>query len=195
MKQINTFWDGLKNYIYKHYGQESGKMLVHAGIITWITASLAQIFAVAVNNKIPSEQKKFLIPQEIADGAVNVLTFYMITNSMRTVASKLVSTGKWSTEAIRNFVAKKAPKIKMGDLSTNLGETFKENKEFHDSYDTFKGGMEMMAASVGAVVSCNAITPFIRNSWGAKRQKESINREKLQTNTVLYNTNRASMKV
>ncbi len=168
-------WTKIKDYIYKKYGQESGKMIVHAGIITWATSSLAQIAAVAFNDKIPSEQKKFLVPQEIADGIVNIATFYLVTNSLKNIAGKLVSTGKWSTHAIRKFVEKNPKlKIKMGSLETNLSKTFKENKEFHDSYDTFKGGMEMMASTIGSVASCNLVTPLIRNSWGAKQQKISI---------------------
>lgn len=190
-------WNGIKNYIYKHYGQESGKMIVHAGVITWIASSLSQVFAVVINEKIPSDQKKFLIPQEIADGVLNVITFYAITNTMKNISGKLVSTGKWSTKAIRDFVAKNplTKDIKMGDMSTNLSKNFKENKEFHDCYDKFKGGMDMMAATIGSVVSCNAITPVIRNVWGADQQKNSIAREHRKVLTSPNITPNVSMKV
>lgn len=177
MKNNIPLWGKFKNYVYEKYGRESGKMLVHAGVITWVTATASQVVAVILNKEVPSDQKKFLIPQEIADGALNVLTFYLITNSMKNVAGKLASTGKWSTKAVREFVAKNAPDVKMGDLSTNLGVMFKENKEFHDCYDKFKGGMDMVAATIGSVISCNAITPVIRNRFGAKQQKQSIERE------------------
>ena len=183
MKNPSTLWNSLKNTVYEKYGQESGKMIVHAGVVTWITASLSQVAAIIINDKIPSDQKKFLIPQEIADGALNVLTFYLITNSLKNISGKLVSTGKWSTKAIRDFVA--AKNIKMGDMSTNLGKTFKEDKQFHDVYDQFKGGMDMIAASVGSVVSCNTITPIIRNHIGANQQKNSIAQEKMQKRATL----------
>lgn len=184
--RIAKFWSGLKNHLYEKYGQESGKMLVHAGVITWITSSLSQVVAIAVNDKVPKEQKKFLIPQEIADGAINVLTFYLITNSMKNIAGKLTSTGKWSTRAIRDFVKKNAPEIKMGDLSTNLGAKFKENENFHKCYDQFKGGMDMVAATAGSVISCNLITPVIRNHIGAKQQKKSIERENYNKTSATY---------
>ena len=188
MTNLKTLWDGTKNYIYKHYGQESGKMIVHAGVITWITSSASQVFAIALNKKVPEDQKKFLIPQEIADGALNVLAFYLMTNSMKNISSKLISSGKWSTKNIRTFVHKNAPELesKMGDLSTNLGEKFKDNDEFHKCYDQFKGGADMIAACVGSVVSCNAITPFLRNSIGARQQKQSIEREKIIQKQTLY---------
>jgi len=195
-------WGSVKDYVYKNYGQESGKMIVHAGVITWVVSTLSQVMAVVINDKIPKEQKKFLIPQEIADGAINILAFYAVTNSLKNVAGKLVSTGKWSTAAVRNFVEKSelSKTIKMGDMTTNLSKTFKENKEFHDVYDKFKGGMEMIASTVGSVAACNLVTPVIRNYWGAKQQHNSLEKEKInpkpkselevhssvQNRTVLY---------
>ena len=188
--KANSLWGGIKNYMYKHYGQESGKMLVHAGLITWITSSVAQIVAVATNDKIPPEQKKFIIPQEIADGVLNVVAFYLVTNTAKNVAGRLVSSGKWSTKAIREFVQRHACETKMGDLSTNLSAKFKENEEFHNCYDKFKGGMEMVAAVSGSVIASNVVTPVIRNAWGAKKQKESL---ALPSKT--YPRNNSSLKV
>jgi hypothetical protein len=72
--------------------------------------------------------------------------------------------------------------IKMGDLETNLSKTFKENKEFHDSYDKFKGGMEMISSMIGSVAASNIATPFIRNAWGAKQQKTSIEKDRYNQN-------------
>lgn len=184
MKKLSTLWDNTKNYIYKHYGQESGKMIVHAGVITWFTATASQVFAIAVNKKVSEDQKKFLIPQEIADGAINILAFYTITSSMKNIAGKLASSGKWSTKAIRDFAEQNKTKLQtpLGDLKTDLEKTFNGNDEFHKTYDTFKGGLDMIAATAGSVVACNVATPFIRNYIGAKQQKQSIdNKYKNQT--------------
>lgn len=204
----NTFWQKTKQYMYEHYGLETGKLIVHAGLITWTTSAVSQLVAIAFNKEIPSDQKKFLIPQEIADGALNIASFYLITNSFNRVASKLVSSGKWTTKAIKKYVMehekkfritdlfikgglKKSHQIKMGDMSTNLGGIFKEDKGFHEVYDTFNGGVSMMSAVTGAVISSNLVTPFIRNVWGAKRQKEAIAREKMAINykSTAYPTN------
>ena len=175
--KMTSKWGNLKNYLYKHYGQESGKMIVHAGLITWTTATLGQIAAVVFNKKIDSDQKKFLIPQEILDGAINILAFYTITASMKAVASRLVSTGKWSNQVIRDFVKKNPKGVKMGELSTNLAKTYKENDEFIKAYAPFKNGLEMIATTTGSVVSANVIAPYIRNPLSAKEQKRSIARE------------------
>lgn len=185
MNKLNALWNGTKNYIYKHYAQESGKMIVHAGVITWITATASQVFAIAINKKVPDDQKKFLIPQEIADGALNLLAFYLVTNSLKNISSKLVSTGKWSTKPIRDFVKKNAKNVKMGDISTNLGERFNNNEEFHQSYDHFKIGMDMIAAVTGSVLSCNVATPIIRNKIGAQHQKQGIERDRINNPQTL----------
>lgn len=188
----------IKQFVYDHYGRDTGKLILHAGLITWTTSALSQLAAITLNKEIPSDQKKFLIPQEIADGALNIASFYLITNSFNKVASKLVSTGKWTTKPIKEYVMKHAPEIKLGDMKTNLNKVakFKEDIEFHKNYDSFNGGLNMMSAVTGAVVSSNLVTPFIRNVWGARRQKEAISREKMATTykPTTYSTN-GPMKV
>lgn len=196
MANLNSKWNGFKNYLYKHYGQESGKLIVHTGLITWTMATLAQVGAIMFNDKIPKDQKKFLIPQEIADGVLNIIAFYTITNSLKSLAGRLVSTGKWSNVSIRNFVKKNSSKnlsegIKMGDLTTNLAKTYKGNEDFYKAYSPFKNGMDMIATTIGSVVSCNAATPFIRNYYGAWQQKRSLNKERMNT----YSSPRNSMKI
>lgn len=207
MKRLNASWNGLKNYLYKKYGQESGKMIVHAGVVTWILASVAQVGAVVFNDKIPNEQKKFLVPQEIADGVINIIAFYAVTNSMKNLAGRLVSTGKWSNAAIRKFVEQNPLKeVKLGESSTNLAKTYKENEDFYKAYSPFKNGVDMIATTIGSVVSCNVIAPFIRNPLGAFEQKRSIQKENskivkqqlnksekplaFKSNYVMYNQNR-----
>lgn len=195
MIDINKSWMNTKNYLYKHYGQEMGKMILHTGIITWTLATLGQITSIALNDKIPKEQKQFLIPQEIADGAINIVAFYAVTNSMKNIGAKLVSTGKWSNKAIRDFVKKEPSKqVKMGELSTNLSKTYKGNEDFYTAYSPFNNGIGMITTTIGSVVSCNAIAPFLRNKIGSKQQKKSITRDKTRTGIYSTKTN-SSMKI
>ena len=56
----SKMWNGFKSYIYKNYGENPGSMLVHTGVLGWILSSMAQVYAVAFNNKISKEQKVFL---------------------------------------------------------------------------------------------------------------------------------------
>ena len=185
MKNLNAQWQGVKNYLYKNYGQESGKLIVHTGLITWTMACLSQVFAIVVNDKIPKEQKKFLIPQEFADGAINILAFYTLTNSLKNLSSRLVSTGKWTNKAIRKFVGENPLKeVKLGDISTDLSKTYKGNEDFYKAYSPFKNGVDMIAATIGSIVSCNVVVPILRNMYGAKQQKQSLASENVKKDNI-----------
>ena len=77
----SSLFNGFKTLVAKHYGSNTGKMLIHTGVIGWILSSAAQVAAIVINDKIPKEQKMYLIPQEIADAAVNIVSFYAITQT------------------------------------------------------------------------------------------------------------------
>ena len=73
-----NLFSNFKNMMYKNYGENPGTMLVHTGVLGWILSAMAQVSAVVFNDKISKEQKSFLIPQEIADAAINIISFYVI---------------------------------------------------------------------------------------------------------------------
>lgn len=174
-------FDVFKNIILEKYGEQPGKMLVHTGVLGWILSSLAQVGAVVFNDKISPEQKVFLIPQEIADAAVNILSFYVITNSVKAVASKLVKTGKLTTPDIRNYLKKTGIKIpkKSSDVSPIGKWDFDITKlanfdEIADKFKPFKNGVDVAASMVGSIISCNLVTPILRNEYASRRQKEML---------------------
>ena len=108
-----------KTYLYTHYGENPGKMLVHTGVLGWILSSAAQVLAVVVNDKIPAKEKMFLIPQEFADAGVNILSFYLVTNSFTAVGNKLVKSGKLLTPKLKKFVDEQ--KIQeLGKVTTDI---------------------------------------------------------------------------
>ncbi|MDR1167338.1 MAG: hypothetical protein LBK53_00410 [Heliobacteriaceae bacterium] len=162
-----------KTSVFKNYGENPGKMLVHTGTLGWILSSMAQVGAVVFNDKIEPEQKSFLIPQEIADAAVNILSFYLITNTMKRFASKMVSTGKWTTPKIKEAVSKiTGLKGKLGHFDTKLGDC----KEIAGVYKPFKNDVEVVASTAGAIISSNLVTPLGRNEYAARRQKSALAR-------------------
>ena len=77
---LGSLFNKFKTVVAQKYGKDPGKMLIHTGVIGWVFSSLAQVAAIVINDKIPKEQKMFLIPQEIADAGVNIASFYLITN-------------------------------------------------------------------------------------------------------------------
>lgn len=169
----SSLFSKFKNVMYQKYGENPGKMLVHTGVLGWILSSLAQISAVIFNDKISPEQKSFLIPQEAADAAINILSFYLVTSSFKAVASKLVSTGKLTTKAIKNSLIKKGVREDLlGKYDFNIGNL----KDIPAEYKPFKNGVDVVASTVGSIVSCNILTPVLRNQYASKKQKQAIAR-------------------
>lgn len=185
MKNLGHWSEGkfgaFKNIILEKYGEQPGKMLVHTGVLGWILSSLAQVGAVVFNDKISPEQKVFLIPQEIADAAVNIVSFYVVTNSVKAIASKLVKSGKLTTPAILNHLKKTGIKIpkKKGDVSPIGKWDFDITKlanydEIAPQFKSFKNGVDVGASMLGSIISCNLITPVLRNEYAAKQQKNML---------------------
>lgn len=159
--------------IAKAYGNDPGKMLVHTGVIGWALSSLAQVCAIIINDKIPKEQKMFLIPQEVADAGVNIISFYLITQSFKGVALKLVNMGKLLPGSVKKFLTENNVKnvgtksfdvLKDGNLTENVAKDF----------NYFRNGVDVVATTIGSIISCNLVTPVVRNQIAANRQKELI---------------------
>ncbi|MFR1672915.1 MAG: hypothetical protein ACLSWI_08235 [Candidatus Gastranaerophilaceae bacterium] len=180
MKSLGKAFGDFKNILYKNYGENPGKMLVHTGVLGWILSSLAQVGAVVFNDKISTKQKTFLIPQEIADAAVNILSFYVVTSSVKNLASKLVSTGKLSTKNIRHFLEKEGITTKgknkldyIGNIKFNI-ENLDNFSAIKNEYKSFKNGIDVIASTIGSIISCNIITPIARNKYASIKQKETM---------------------
>ena len=175
MKSPANLFSDFKTVMYKNYGENPGKMLVHTGVLGWILSSLAQVSAVVFNDKISPEQKSFLIPQEIADAAINILSFYVITSSFKSAASKLVSTGKLTTKPIRDFLTKQGVNSNehIGKLNFNI-EKMANFSDIKDNYKPFKNGVDVVASTVGSIISCNIVTPILRNQYASKKQNQTL---------------------
>lgn len=170
-----------KNFIAKHYGENPGKMLIHTGVIGWILSSAAQVGAIVINDKIPKEQKMFLVPQEMADAAVNIVSFYAVTQSFKSLAAKLVKTGKWLPAKVNKFLIDSNLADKIGKAKFDVAKDGNLTPELASQYKSFGDGIDVVATTVGSIISCNILTPIIRNEVAAKRQKSLI--AKMDTNS------------
>lgn len=182
---MSNLFSNFKSVMYKNYGENPGKMLVHTGVLGWILSSLAQISAVVFNDKISAKEKSFLIPQEIADAGFNIASFYLITSSFKRIASKLVSTGKLTTKPIKEFLTKNgyynAEHIGKVDFNIEKLDCFKDIK---GEYRPFKNGVDVIASVVGSIISCNLVTPVLRNQYAAKQQKKALARMNNRTQNL-----------
>ena len=174
-KYASDFFMDMKNSLMRSFGEDPGKMLLHTGTLGWILSSLAQVMAVVLNDKIPKKQKTFLIPQEIADAGINICSFYIFTNSFTKLANKMVSTGKWRTPAIDAFLKKYNLKKHIGSYDFNIKDLANFD-EIKSSYKAIASGNAIAASTIGSIISCNLVTPILRNKFAAHKQQQAIAR-------------------
>lgn len=160
--------------IYKVYHKDAGKMLIHTGTIGWVLSSAAQIAGILMNDKIPKEQKMFLIPQEFMDACVNILSFYLVTRSFTSVANKLTKTGRWIPSNVKNHLIKNGFKDRIGKFDFNILKDVKLTGRPKRSFELFYNGLGVVATTIGSVISCNLITPVLRNRYASHRQKTTL---------------------
>lgn len=185
----------LKTYLFKQYSGDAGKMLLHTATLGWIFSAAGQIFGIATNDKVSKEQKKFLIPQEIADAAINILSFYTVTACIQNFTKKLASSGRIITPEIKKFchiekitLGKNSDigksilsKIKELETTSKTNNRLSELNDFYDhKYAPFESGLKVIGNVIGAVLSSNIITPLLRNPIAAYKQKQDIAREKMK---------------
>lgn len=183
--------------IYSKYGENPGKMLNVTGTIGWILSCAAQVGAIITNDKYTKKDKAFLIPQELSDGAINILSFLLLTSSVKRLSSKLVSMGKISNNAISNFLKKNNLTDKIGKIDFNI-EKLSNYNEIKPEYKAFKNGTDVAASVIGSVISCNIVTPIIRNQIANHQSKilrktmvqiENENKEQKPANQYDYYRN------
>ena len=70
---MSNCFQKILNWVYENFKKDASKMLIWTGVAGWTLSSLAQAGAVLFNKEIPKEQKSYLIPQELADAAINII--------------------------------------------------------------------------------------------------------------------------
>lgn len=96
----------LLNKIFNAYSKDTSKMLLVTGTFGWMFSSAGQILGIANNKKISKKEKEFLIPQEIADATINILSYFFVTLTLQNQAKRLVSKGKIITPRIKEVCQK-----------------------------------------------------------------------------------------
>ena len=193
----------IANIVYDKIAGNIGKMLLWTGSIGWALSSAAQMHAVVKNDKIPSDQKKFLIPQELFDAVINILAFVTITKCFTKLGDRLVESGRLANSKIRTFLKatnREAQICKKDFNISNLDEVKNEtDKDFAKDYYKFADGISFISTTIGSIISCNIVTPLLRNKIGANRQKYSMAEDNLKKESmypiapVLPSQNRMSM--
>ena len=205
--------------IWNRYSRDPAKVLVHTGTIGWALSSAAQITAILFNDKISAKEKTFLIPQETFDAAVNIGCFYGLTTGIKNFSKKLVTTGKILPKSIKKYMENSPFKHSYGKSSFNMEKDLTPLVSFEPykkTYNAFKN-IFTTGSTIGAtVLSCNIVTPLLRNELASishntivKRADEGKNQVftkeeldnkdskilQLHYKPVLYNSHSSGMKV
>ena len=121
-------------YVYKNLSGNVGKVLLYTGAASWILSSFAHVVAILINKDIDKDQKAFLVPQEMADAAVNIALFIAVTRSFTKFGENLVKRGKFITKEIAKGIENDAFSKKIGEkftteIKSNITKTFSKGLE------------------------------------------------------------------
>ena len=171
-------------WIYNHFKDDTSHMLIVTGAIGYVLSALAQIGAIVVNDKISSDKKTFLMPQELIDGIINVVMFLLITIGVKKSISKLVSTGKLLPKSVKEDLLKnykdKIGKIDFdidklkGTLNGDVFEKYNSYKEYATTVGTL--GATILSSNVAAPFLRNAVASNVHNNYKQNQQKMDIYR-------------------
>ena len=111
-----NIFEGLANKVWNgKYAEDVGIALIHLGAAGWVLSALAQILMLARNKDIDKKEKRFLIPQEIADGVVNVGLYYSICQVIKNIGDHMSENIQYMTKQSNDFL-----KIMKPDSHSNL---------------------------------------------------------------------------
>ena len=139
---LNKFFNGLKDTIWNVTHKDAAKMLIGMGAIGFALSSMAQCFAIKINDRIDSRKKNFLLMQEAADGAVNIGLFLAITSGVWKISDKILTA--------LGICKKNQPLSPTGTV------------------DPVKSGGRILTTMIASVAACNVITPLVRNLIAGK---------------------------
>ena len=177
----SSFFQRQLEKVYETFKGDTSKMIIWTGTLGWALSSAAQIGAIFSNKKITSEKKSFLLPQEFMDAVVNIGAFLGFTLLAKKGIQKMATTGKIAPKTVRDFLNKNSMyKNKVGKLDFNLDDVLMNHsdKYLKDSYESHKNFVTTMGTIGASVISCNMVTPVIRNIIASKMQKKYIDIQK-----------------
>lgn len=192
---MNKFLQKPFDFLVKQAKTEDlGKLLNVTGTIGWAASAAAFTGAIALNDNIKKEQKRFLIPQEIADGIINCSLFFIATGRANVWAKKMIKEGRFFPKGLdkiqegaqktvtdmRDALVKKKDfmaDVKKGKKSVTdeiISKLEKESPNVAEKLKGFSKSFPALISITGSAVAMNLVTPFIRNDVASRIQKRYI---------------------
>ncbi len=194
LKYMKDFVQRRLEWVCESFKDDKSKMLIFTGTLGWILSSAAQVAGIYRNNEISDEKKSFLVPQEIMDGVINAIAFIGITTIAKKGIEKMASTGKIAPQSVRDFLLKRPELNKqVGKFDFNLDKILPHNIDAYKSYCSHKNFVTTMGTLGASVISCNIVTPLIRNATASRVQKTYIDMK--QNPSVYAQYHSGNMKV
>ena len=172
-----AMFNGLKHNLGRLAGASTTKMgdiIIFTTVAGWIASSAAQIFGIATNKNYTSDQKKYMINQEIFDAATNIGLYFGITKSLKGLSSLMVRSAKLAPKSIVDFMRRNGISGNRGRIDFDITQArgFDE-AGLKGTYDAFKCFADASAATIGGIISSNIITPIVRNGIASYRQNKN----------------------
>ena len=157
---LNAF-ESTKYFVWKYTYEDPAKMLIGMAAMGFVLSSMAQCFAIKINDKIDKKKKNFMLAQETADGVVNIGLFLGITSSIWKISDHLIK-----------FLG-----IRKVDGTKTL------NLNLHTK-NPIKSGGRILTTTIASVAACNIVTPFVRNIIAGKLRNH-FEKKEIESKKVL----------
>ena len=128
MPIVNPY-NTLLSKIFNYYAQDVGKSLIHLGALGWFLSAAAQLTMIYRNKDIDKKEKQFLLPQETADGVINVALYYTICQGIKYGCEQLLERGHVFTQrSMDTILALKPVPTSCADYIKGMSEIFYSKK-------------------------------------------------------------------
>lgn len=131
MQPLNL-WSKFIIGMYKKSSKDMGNALIVLNAVGWVFSAAAQIGMIVFSKHIDKKEKKFLVPQEVADGVINIGLNVTICKAVKWLGDTLLEKGVFVTHRTSQL----APKF-IKDM-TSVGETLKATNEKFQNMKLFK---------------------------------------------------------
>lgn len=178
---MTNLWQKAISKGWEYYSHDVGKSLIHLGAVGWFFSTLAQVVMIASNKDIDKKEKKFLIPQETADMAINVGLYYTICQVIKSIGDKALENGRIITQKTADII--RSIKVMPTDTQNTIKSVVQELKEegiidakkCTGNLSSFFEGFTNIFAKKTQISKDSLIKPCLEQLLKNKTPEEAIN--------------------